>query len=51
MATAQETHSMIRHPKQVNNHLEKQRYCNLCGAQIEGPNAWGHDDDCPKKES
>lgn len=23
-------------------------YCERCGAQIEGPGSWGHDDNCPK---
>lgn len=28
----------------------KIRYCDRCGAQIEGKGAWGHDDNCPKKK-
>lgn len=22
------------------------RYCEYCGAQIQGPRSWGHDDNC-----
>jgi hypothetical protein len=24
------------------------RYCDRCGAQIEGDGSWGHDDNCPR---
>lgn len=27
------------------------RYCSLCGAQIKGDGAWGHDDNCVGAES
>ena len=30
--------------------LEDVRYCERCGAQVEGAGAWSHDDNCPKKE-
>lgn len=40
------THALVLERERT---LSDVRYCELCGAQIKGIGAWGHDDNCPNK--
>lgn len=45
-APSQATHTLVDDTRLGNR--AQNRYCERCGAQVEGPGAWGHDSNCPK---